>query len=68
MRDTKYLGLETKDIFDDLSQGWDYIKKGGWVFVILLGSIGIFLAKDLLEMAGIKLSETLIIGIKILLS
>jgi len=68
MKEPDHLGLETDNILHDLASGWTYIKKGGWVFILLLGAISLFVVKNILEIAGIKFCDFLSIGIKILLS
>jgi len=67
-RDISYLGVETEDLLTDLREGWGYIKKGGWVFLLLMLMIGAFLVNDLLELAGISFYDSFLTGIKILLS
>jgi hypothetical protein len=68
MKDPDYLGLDTDNILQDFSLGWNYIKKGGWVFILLFSAISLFVIKNILQVTGIKFYDSLLTGIKILLS
>lgn len=62
------LGLETENIVQDLTSGWQYIRKGAWVFLLLLAIILLITLRNIAQVFGTTLTELLMEGLKELLS
>lgn len=62
------LGLETENIVQDLTSGWQYIQKGAWVFLLLLAIILLITLRNIAQVFGTTLTELLMQGLKELLS
>ncbi len=62
------LGLETENILQDMVRGWSYIRKGGWIFLVLLVIIGFFVARSWVRAFEITLTDIFVEWLKVLLS
>lgn len=62
------LGLDTENILQDVIRGWLYVKKGAWVFLVLLVIIGFFIARSGAQAFGTSLTEIFVEWLKLLLS